>query len=1246
MKKIKFLVASLILGGITYGQAPTGAPPANPNNTNQNAASAWYRGGNFVGGIAGANNIFGTMAGFNSPIYTYTNGVGRMIVNGDRTPTINAFNVNTSGYVGIGEPNYSVLVGGGPFWSTQGPFSLLHLNGQGGGQELGYRPWMQTGITFTEGFDLSYIGNRVVDANNDHNEFTIAWSNDPLNPQFGPDDMVFRFLSGRAPGAGGSTVSGNFSAANDLDGLHVARFTSTGEMGLGSTFGLLNPVTGVRPQSLLHMSLDDYNEVWMQITNRLGTNQTANDGLRFGINAGGNPLGFLRWQELSPFIIQTDWDATAGGITNGERMRISSIGSNGVPKPANFIDDNVTRVAISHRGNSPITAPRSLLHLGYNTGNGLPLVVDGWRDWMDIGTFTNNGTDNIYVGLKEEGPDRFDAVINWGDNQVAGNTPNGPDNLRFIFTSTTTALPPGQGDPVSMSNNGLETARMVPTKASTLPVSNFGMMGIGDWTTAFNIIPANVIDAKLDIDGDLRIRTVTQDNNLTQILAIDPTDHNRVHWIDGSNLGGNVTANNGVSVDINNPNTLQLGVPCQDALGNDNIPAIFANALTEDRVVAIGDFNLWFASLSGQKSGVGIGGQPSSTNFCTTGNTLEVSANGSSKYGITASSGLRFTQLKSTDTPLQNGTNGLDNTKVLSVDQDGDVVLVDAVGGGIGNYCSQLQNPLTDNYEIPLNNFNYHFTDPIGPLNQGENFVKIGDDCTTPVNAKLEVHRGITTNTQFNNIGALVVNEDDATNTFNWGFGHGVLGNATGPNEQNSGVSGTSSNASTNYGGFFSSFTPFLGGSQNQNNIGVSGRGSDGFQNIGGQFQSFSNGVSDYNRGVESIAFGSDVENTGGYFVSSGSSTSSVNYGIYSAASGGNITRAGYFNGDLEYTGLLMGSDQKFKINVEDIKSATDILRKLRPHTYNMDVSHYPQFNFQDRLQYGFIAQEVGEVLPNLVYDSYMPSELDSLGNEIHPAVDYKSLNYNALIPIAIQAINEINEKQDKSTLSDQSVKTNVSTLNGSLAKVKQMRGVSYEWTSTAQNDMDLDSLQHIGFIAQEVAAIEPLLTFVDDSSLVHVNYDRVAPLLVESVKELDDKILAKDSIINHLQNEITTIKECLRTANICYGEGNRAINSEPINNTNNKSVELVNSNSIILDQNMPNPFAENTVINYNIPTEVMEAKLLFYDLNGRIIKELIIEERGESKLTVYGNNLKTGVYTYSLIADGELIATKKMIKK
>jgi hypothetical protein len=59
-----------------------------------------------------------------------------------------------------------------------------------------------------------------------------------------------------------------------------------------------------------------------------------------------------------------------------------------------------------------------------------------------------------------------------------------------------------------------------------------------------------------------------------------------------------------------------------------------------------------------------------------------------------------------------------------------------------------------------------------------------------------------------------------------------------------------------------------------------------------------------------------------------------------------------------------------------------------------------------------------------------------------------------------------------------------------------------------------------------------------------------------------------------------------------------------------------------------------------------MEAYLLFYDLSGRIIKQVDIAERGNGKMTVYGENLQKGIYTYSLIADGKLIATKKMVKQ
>ncbi|PJB13913.1 MAG: hypothetical protein CO118_11275 [Flavobacteriales bacterium CG_4_9_14_3_um_filter_32_8] len=133
-----------------------------------------------------------------------------------------------------------------------------------------------------------------------------------------------------------------------------------------------------------------------------------------------------------------------------------------------------------------------------------------------------------------------------------------------------------------------------------------------------------------------------------------------------------------------------------------------------------------------------------------------------------------------------------------------------------------------------------------------------------------------------------------------------------------------------------------------------------------------------------------------------------------------------------------------------------------------------------------------------------------------------------------------------------------------------------------------------------------------------------------------------QQTTIDSLMDAVETLATCVNNANLCNTEA-RTSNNE---NGEGKVIELENLNAIILDQNLPNPFAEKTSINYVIPTDVKEAQLLFYDINGRIIKQVDITERGEGKLTVYGENLQNGIYTYSLIADGKLIATKKMVKQ
>jgi hypothetical protein len=253
----------------------------------------------------------------------------------------------------------------------------------------------------------------------------------------------------------------------------------------------------------------------------------------------------------------------------------------------------------------------------------------------------------------------------------------------------------------------------------------------------------------------------------------------------------------------------------------------------------------------------------------------------------------------------------------------------------------------------------------------------------------------------------------------------------------------------------------------------------------------------------------------------------------------------------------------------------------------------------------------------------------------------------------AVHVTGQISSTNGTIILSDQLFKTNINPISNASSIINQLQPKVYNLDSANFTQFGFDNKQHMGLIAQEVELILPNLVsnniiLAQTDSLGNeitpqvnykgLNYQELIPLMIAGMKE-------QQQVINDLKATVENLESCIRNANICE-EGNRAINQNPATETNYRSVELTNNNSIILDQNSPNPFAENTIINYNIPTDVVEAKLMFYDLNGRIIKELIIEERGESKLTVYGTNLKTGVYTYSLIADGELIATKKMVKK
>ncbi len=103
---------------------------------------------------------------------------------------------------------------------------------------------------------------------------------------------------------------------------------------------------------------------------------------------------------------------------------------------------------------------------------------------------------------------------------------------------------------------------------------------------------------------------------------------------------------------------------------------------------------------------------------------------------------------------------------------------------------------------------------------------------------------------------------------------------------------------------------------------------------------------------------------------------------------------------------------------------------------------------------------------------------------------------------------------------SDMRYKTNVTPLKDPVQKLLLLKGVNYYWKKTAFPDMNFNENKQIGFIAQEVEQLFPELVFTDINGYKSIDYSRLTPLLVETVKEQQKEISAINKRLNALERK------------------------------------------------------------------------------------------------------------------------------
>ena len=94
---------------------------------------------------------------------------------------------------------------------------------------------------------------------------------------------------------------------------------------------------------------------------------------------------------------------------------------------------------------------------------------------------------------------------------------------------------------------------------------------------------------------------------------------------------------------------------------------------------------------------------------------------------------------------------------------------------------------------------------------------------------------------------------------------------------------------------------------------------------------------------------------------------------------------------------------------------------------------------------------------------------------------------------------------------SDERIKTNIKTIENALDKTLLLRGVEYNHVLIEPER------KKIGLIAQEVELIIPEVVRTDEQTgLKSIEYQNLVGLLIEAIKELNNKVLNLENILKN----------------------------------------------------------------------------------------------------------------------------------
>ena len=178
-----------------------------------------------------------------------------------------------------------------------------------------------------------------------------------------------------------------------------------------------------------------------------------------------------------------------------------------------------------------------------------------------------------------------------------------------------------------------------------------------------------------------------------------------------------------------------------------------------------------------------------------------------------------------------------------------------------------------------------------------------------------------------------------------------------------------------------------------------------------------------------------------------------------------------------------------------------------------------------------------------------------------------------------------------------------------------------------------------------------------EETGNLAINYVGMIPVLTAAINELNNLKGNENTVILDLRkkyddqsNEIEELKFEIEELKRLLQECCQRITTKEIEDETASTLyfnllgDNENGEKMVVYQNAPNPFNENTTIRCYIPQNIRNAQLCVYNMQGAQVQCLDVAERRTVYVIIEAGKLSSGIYTYLLIGDGKTSDAKQMI--